>query len=85
MHTFFSKCAIFAFLGVTETIEIMQPLINFFDKDLNTNAYLLLYMRKYGILANRKPLMCIALAQSVLSIFSNMYFSDICAENQKII
>ena len=27
---------------------------------------LLLYMRKYGILANRKPLMCIALAQTCL-------------------
>ena len=27
---------------------------------------LLLYMRKYGILANRKPLMCIALAQTHL-------------------
>ena len=25
---------------------------------------LLLYMRKYGIFANRKPLMCIALAQT---------------------
>ena len=27
---------------------------------------LLLYMRKYGILANRKPLMCIVLAQTCL-------------------
>ena len=26
----------------------------------------LLYMRKYGILATRKPLMCIALAQTCL-------------------
>ena len=30
--------AITAFLGVTETIEILQPLINFFDKDRNTNV-----------------------------------------------
>ena len=52
----------------TETIEILQPLINFFDKDLNTNAYLVvIYMKKYGILANRKPMMCIALAQTCLS------------------
>ena len=28
---------------------------------------ILLYMRKYDILANRKPLMCIALAQTYLS------------------
>ena len=27
---------------------------------------LLLYVRKYGILENRKPLMCIALAQTCL-------------------
>ena len=52
--------------AICQTIEILQPLINFFEKDLiNTNTYLVI-MRKYGILANRKPLMCIALTQTCL-------------------
>ena len=39
----FSKSgAISAFLGITKTIEILQSLMNFFDKDLNTNAYLVI-------------------------------------------
>ena len=60
---FLPNDAISAFFGVTETVEILQSLINFFGKDLNTNAYL---VRKYGFLANRKPLMCIALNQTCL-------------------
>ena len=58
--------AISTFLGVTETIEILQPLINFFTRTLIQMRILLLYMRKYGILANRKPLMWIALPQTCL-------------------
>ena len=51
-----------AFLGVTETIEILQPLTNFFDNDHNTNACLsILYILPYRI-----PLICIALVQTCL-------------------
>ena len=61
MSPFSQNGATSAFLGVTETIEILQPLINFFDKDLNTNAYLVIipYIGTCGILVNQKPLMCI--------------------------
>ena len=41
-------------------------------------------MTKCGILAIRKLLMCIALTQTCLFHLSNMYFSDVCAENKKI-
>ena len=41
MPPFSQNGAISAFLGLTETVEIPQPLINFFDKDL-TNAYLVI-------------------------------------------
>ena len=34
--------AISAFFGVTETVEILLSSINFLDKDLNTNAYLVI-------------------------------------------
>ena len=43
MPPFSPNGAISAFLGVIEAIEILQPLINVFDKDLNTNAYLVIY------------------------------------------
>ena len=46
MPPFSQNGAISAFLGVTETIEILQPLINFFYKDLNTNAYLVIIYEK---------------------------------------
>ena len=60
--------AISAFLGVTETIEILQPSINIFDKDLNTNAYLvIIYTRKCDILANRKTF-------DVYCLGSNVFF-----------
>ena len=62
-----------AFLGVTETIKILQPLINFLTRTLIQMRILLLYMRKYGILANRKSLMCIALPQTCLFLFSNIF------------
>ena len=44
MRLFPENGAISAFLGVIQTIEILQPLTNYFDKDLNTNAMLLLYI-----------------------------------------
>ena len=42
-------------------------------------------LKKYGILVNRKPLMCIALAPTCLFHLLNMQFSDVCAENIEII
>ena len=61
-HLFFQNGAISAFLEVTETIEILTKIQ--MTKTLIQMRILLLYMRKYGILANRKPLMSIALAQA---------------------
>ena len=48
--------AISALLEVTETIEIFQP---FLTRTLIQMRILLLYMRKYGILANRKQSVCL--------------------------
>ena len=54
MPPFSQNGAISAFLGVTETIEILQPLINFFDKDLNTNAYLVIIYEKIWYFSESK-------------------------------
>ena len=72
MPPFFQNGAISAFLGVTETIEILTKIQ--MTKTLIQMRILLLYIRKYGILANRKPLMSIALAQAC------RFHSDVCAE-----
>ena len=45
-----------AFLGVNETIEILQPLINFFDKDLNTNACLVIIYEKMWYFSESKTI-----------------------------
>ena len=45
-----------AFLGVTETIEILQPLINFFGKNLNTNAYLVIIYEKIWYFSESKTI-----------------------------
>ena len=46
--------AISTFLGLTETIEILQPLINFFHKDINTNAYLVIIYEKIWYFSESK-------------------------------
>ena len=56
MPPFSKNGAISAFLGVTETIEILQPLINFFDKDLNTNAYLVIMYEKIWYFSESKTI-----------------------------
>ena len=86
MPPFPQNGTISAFLGVTEIIEILQPLIYFFDKVWTSiqMRILLLYMKKIWYLANRKPMMCIALAQTCLfHLLKHVYFSD--AKNRKII
>ena len=45
-----------AFLGVTKTIEILQPLINVLDKDLNTNAYLVIIYEKIWYFSGSKTI-----------------------------
>ena len=62
MPPFSQNGAISAILEVTETIEILQPLINFFDKDLNTNAYHVITYKKIWYFSELK--MCIAMAQT---------------------
>ena len=54
MPPFAQNGAISAFLGVTEKIEVLQPLINFFDKDLNTNAYLFVIYEKIWYFSGSK-------------------------------
>ena len=54
MPPFSQNSAISAFLGVTEKIEVLQPSINFLTRTLIQMRISLLYMRKYGILADRK-------------------------------
>ena len=44
------------FLGVTETIKILQPSINFFDKDLSTNAYLVIIYEKAWYFSESKTI-----------------------------
>ena len=56
MPPFSQHGAISAFLGVTETIEILQPLINIFDKDLNTNAYLVIIYEKIWYFSESKTI-----------------------------
>ena len=56
MPPFSKNCAISAFLEVTETFEILQPLINIFDKDLNTNAYLVIIYEKKRYFSESKTI-----------------------------
>ena len=56
MPPFSQNGTISAFLGLTETIEILQPSINFFDKDLNTNAYLVIIYEKMWYFSESKNL-----------------------------
>ena len=56
MPPFSKDGSISAFLRVTETIEILQPLINFFDKDLNTNAYLVIIYEKIWYFSESKTI-----------------------------
>ena len=46
MPPFTQNGAISASLKVTETIKILQPLVNIFDKEINTNAYLAIIYEK---------------------------------------
>ena len=56
MPPFSQNGVIFAFLGVTETIEILQPLIHVFDMDLNTNAYLVIIYEKIWYFSESKTI-----------------------------
>ena len=47
--------------------------MNFLDKDLNTNAYLVVIYEKTWYFR---------IFKRVISMFSNMYFSDVCAGNK---
>ena len=83
--TFFSQNgAITAFLGVTETIENLQPLINFFDKDRNTNVHLVTIYEKIWYFSESKTIDVHCLGSNVSFRSSQTcIFSDICAENKK--
>ena len=74
MPPFSQNGTISAILGATETIEILQPLINFFDKDLSKNEYLVNIYEKIWYFSGSKPLMCIALAQTCLFYFLKQVF-----------
>ena len=56
MPPFPQNGAISAFLGVNETIEILQRLINFFDNDLDTNAYLVIIYEKIWYFSESKTI-----------------------------
>ena len=66
-HLFSQNGAISAFLGVTEKIEILQPLINLLDKDLNTNAYLVMTYEKIWYFSESKTI-------DVHCLGSNVFF-----------
>ena len=81
MPPFSKNNAISTFLGVTETIEIVQTLINFFDMDgtLIQMRILLLYIKKIWYF-NRKPLIymhClgtnVSFPSSQICIFTNAW------------
>ena len=75
MPPFVSKRRHLCFLGVTETIEVLQPLMNFFNKDLYVNAYLVTIYEKIWYFSELKTIDVHCLGSNVSSIFTNMYFS----------
>ena len=80
MQYFSQNGTISAFLGVTETIEILQPMINFFDKDFNTSAYLVIIYGKIWHFSESKNIDVHCLSSNVFFLSSQ---TDVCAENEK--
>ncbi len=74
------------FLRVTETITILSPLINVFEKDLNTNTYLVIIYEKTSHCSESKIIdVHFWVKTSLYHLLRHRFLGEACAENNKII